>query len=52
MSGTVFSNLSGDLEAKMVMAIDHIIPGLPPYKKQGNHRKSYMVIYEKSLEVP
>ena len=23
-------------------------PGLPPYKKQGNHRKSYMVIYENS----
>ena len=21
-------------------------PGLSPYKKQGNHRKSYMVIYE------
>ena len=21
-------------------------PGSPPYKKQGNHRKSYMVIYE------
>ena len=21
-------------------------PGSPPFKKQGNHRKSYMVIYE------
>ena len=21
-------------------------PGLLPYKKQGNHRKSYMVVYE------
>ena len=21
-------------------------PGLPPYKKHGNHRKSFMVIYE------
>ena len=24
----------------------NILPGLPPYKKQGNHRKSYMVMYE------
>ena len=22
------------------------VPSLPRYKKQGNHRKSYMVIYE------
>ena len=33
------------------------MPGVPPYKKQGNHRKSYMVIYgnmkviESSIEV-
>ena len=23
-----------------------VVPGLLPYKKYGNHRKSYMVIYE------
>ena len=26
----------------------HIIPGWPPYKKHGNHRKSDKVIYENS----
>ena len=26
-------------------------PGLPPYKKHGNHRKSYMVIYENTKVV-
>ena len=25
-----------------------VLWSLPPYKKQGNHRKSYMVIYENS----
>ena len=27
-------------------SIVYMIPGLPPYKKQENHRKSYMVFYE------
>ena len=26
--------------------VDYRTPGLTPYKKTGNHRKSYMVIYE------
>ena len=26
---------------------EKICPGLPPYKEHGNHRKTYMVTYEK-----
>ena len=36
-----------EVEANYPLNFDEIVfPGLPQYKNHGNHRKSYMVIYE------